>query len=364
MSLRSPPLSAVHETADASFTDFGGWEMPVEFESIRTEHGAVRSEVGKFDVSHMGQITVSGPDAAALTQRLTTNDVTALDPGEAQYSAITDEDGVMLDDTVVYRLPEGAADEFLFIPNAGHDGEMTERWLTERDERGLDASVTNRTEEYAMVAVQGPDAPALLAAETEGVTLSALSRFEVADGAVAGVEALIARTGYTGERGFEILCPWDDAETVWDALDCVPCGLGARDTLRLEMGFLLSGQEFHPVDEPRTPYEAGIGWTVKLDTEFVGRDTLEGIAAEGPEEELVGLELVDRGVPRHGYDVTTPDGDALGHVTSGTMSPTLGTPIALAYVPAAHAEPGASVRVVVRGEPKKARIRSTPFLDR
>ncbi|MDT3436664.1 glycine cleavage system aminomethyltransferase GcvT [Haloarcula sp. 1CSR25-25] len=364
MSLRSPPLSAVHETADASFTDFGGWEMPVEFESIRTEHEAVRSEVGKFDVSHMGEITVAGPDGAELTQRLITNDVTALEPGEAQYAAITDKDGVMLDDTVVYRLPEGATDEFLFIPNAGHDGEMTERWLSERDERGLDATVRNRTEEYAMLAVQGPAAPELLAAETEGITLSTLSRFEVADGAVAGVDSLIARTGYTGERGFEILCPWDDAEAVWGALECQPCGLGARDTLRLEMGFLLSGQEFHPVDEPRTPYEAGIGWTVKLDTEFTGRDALEGVAAEGPEEKLVGIELVDRGVPRHGYDVTTPDGEPLGHVTSGTMSPTLGAPIALAYVPAARAEPGESVRVVVRGEPKKARIRSTPFLDR
>ncbi|MEF8829741.1 MAG: glycine cleavage system aminomethyltransferase GcvT [Haloarcula sp.] len=363
MSLRSPPLSAAHESAGASFTDFGGWEMPVEFESIRTEHEAVRSEVGKFDVSHMGQITVAGPDAATLTQRLTTNDVTALDPGEAQYGAITDEDGIMLDDTVVYRLPAGATDDFLVVPNAGHDGEMTERWLSERDERGLDATVTNRTEEYAMVAVQGPDAPDLLAAETD-VSLAGLSRFEVADGAVAGVDSLIARTGYTGERGFEILCPWDDAHAVWGALECQPCGLGARDTLRLEMGFLLSGQEFHPVDEPRTPYEAGIGWTVKLDTEFTGRDTLEGIAAEGPEEKLVGIELIDRGVPRHGYDVTTPDGEQIGHVTSGTMSPTLGAPIALAYVPAAYARPDESVRVVVRGEPKKARTRSTPFLDR
>jgi aminomethyltransferase len=363
MSLRSPPLLAAHERADASFTGFGGWEMPVEFESIRVEHEAVRNGVGKFDVSHMGQITVDGPDAETLTQRLTTNDVTALDPGEAQYSAITDEDGIIQDDTVVYCLPPDDSAEFLFIPNAGHDGEMTERWLSERDDRDLDATVTNRTEEYAMLAVQGPETPDLLAAETDA-DLQSLSRFEVTAGDVAGVDSLIARTGYTGERGFEILCPWDDAEAVWSALDCQPCGLGARDTLRLEMGFLLSGQEFHPVDEPRTPYEAGIGWTVKLDTEFVGRDALEGVAADGPEEKLVGIELIDRGVPRHGYDVTTPDGEAIGHITSGTMSPTLGKPIALAYVPAAYAVPDESVRVVVRGEPKKARTRSTPFLDR
>lgn len=337
--------------------------MPVEFDSIRAEHEAVREAVGKFDVSHMGQVTVSGPDAAALTQRLTTNDVSALDPGEAQYAAITDADGVMLDDTVVYRLPDDVDDDYLFVPNAGHDGEMTERWLTERDDRGLDAGVTNRTEEYAMIAVQGPEAPDLLAAETD-VALGDLTRFEVATGTVAGVESLVARTGYTGERGFEVLCPWSSAETVWGAFECQSCGLGARDTLRLEMGFLLSGQDFHPTEDPRTPYEAGIGWTVKLDTEFVGRDALEAVEAEGPDEKLVGIELIDRGVPRHGYEVTTPDGEPIGRVTSGTMSPTLGEPIALGYVSVVHAEPDTAVRVVVRGEPKKARTRSTPFLDR
>ncbi|WP_254271792.1 glycine cleavage system aminomethyltransferase GcvT [Haloarcula marina] len=363
MTLRSPPLSGVHEEADARFTDFGGWEMPVEFASIREEHDAVRSSAGKFDVSHMGEVTVSGADAAALTQRLTTNDVTALDPGEAQYSAITDEDGVILDDTVVYRLPADEDEEFLFIPNARHDEEMTERWVAYRDEWGLDAAVTNRTTEYAMVALQGPDAPDLLRPET-GVDIGEMDRFDIASGVVAGAESLVARTGYTGERGFEILCPWDEAEAVWTALECQPCGLGARDTLRLEMGFLLSGQDFHPEDEPRNPYEAGIGWTVKLDTEFVGRDALERADAEGVEQRLVGLELVDRGVPRHGYEVTTGDGDHLGHVTSGTMSPTLGEPIALAYLPAAYRDPGRSVRVVVRGEPKKARTRTTPFLDR
>jgi aminomethyltransferase len=180
---------------------------------------------------------------------------------------------------------------------------------------------------------------------------------------VAGTESLVARTGYTGEKGFEVLCPWDAAGTVWDMLDCQPCGLGARDTLRIEMGFLLSGQDFHPETDPRNPFEAGIDFVVKLDTEFVGRDTLEGTKTEGPEEKLIGLKLIDRGVPRHGYEVTTPDGDLLGEVTSGTMSPTLGEPIALAYLPAAYAEPDRTVRVVIRGEPKKARTTTTPFLS-
>jgi len=361
MTLRQSPLAGVYE--DATLTDFGGWEMPVEFDSIRTEHTAVREAAGKFDVSHMGQVTVSGPDALELTQRLTTNDVAALAPGDAQYAAITDAEGILLDDTVVYRLPDGSEDDYLFIPNAGHDGEMTERWVTHRDEWALTATVTNRTEEYAMVALQGPDADALLASETP-LDPASLGRFEVATTTVAGVDALVARTGYTGEVGVEILCPVADAEAVWSSLDCQPCGLGARDTLRLEMGFLLSGEEFHPRDEPRTPYEADIGWTVALDTEFVGRDALAAQEREGVAERLVGVELLDRGVPRHGYAVTDAEGEALGHVTSGTMSPTLGVPIALAYVPTAYAEPGRSVEVVIRGEPKEARTRTTPFIDR
>ena len=357
MSLRNPPI-----THSAKQTDFGGWEMPVEFDSIRTEHTAVREAVGKFDVSHMGELTVSGSDATTLLQRLTTNDVAALDPGEGQYAAITTDDGVMLDDTVVYRLPEAESEQYLFIPNAGHDEEIHDWALEHRDEWGLDATVTNRTEEYAMIAVQGPDAPELLGAQTE-FDLLELSRFEITAGSVAGVEALVARTGYTGERGFELLCPWAEGGTVWSALDCQPCGLGARDTLRLEMGFLLSGQDFDPEENPRNPYEAGIGFTAKLDTEFLGRDALEGVRVEGTEEKLVGLVMTERGVPRHGYTVETADCEPIGTVTSGTMSPTLGDPIALAYLPQEYVGTDRTVRIVVRGEPKKARITTTPFLS-
>ena len=362
MSLRTPPLRGTHESAGAQFTDFGGWEMPVEFDSIRTEHAAVRESVGKFDVSHMSEVTVSGPDATRLLNRLTTNDVRALGSGEAQYTTITDEEGVMLDDTVVYNLPPEADTEYLFVPNAGHDAEMYDRWVTHRDEWGLDAAVENRTDEYAMVAVQGPESPDLLGPETD-VALEGLPRMCVASGTVAGVDALVARTGYTGERGFEVLVPWDEAETVWSALNCQPCGLGSRDTLRVEMGFLLSGQDFDPEEEPRTPHEAGVGSVVSLETEFVGRDALETVAASGPEMRLVGLELVGRGVPRHGYEVTTADGDPVGHVTSGTVSPTLGDPVALAYLPAPYADPGETVRVVIRDKPKKARTMTTPFLS-
>jgi aminomethyltransferase len=362
MSLRQSPLRSAHEAAGAGFTDFGGWEMPVDFDSIRTEHAAVRDSAGKFDVSHMGQVVVSGPDAATLTGRLTTNDVGALSPGEAQYAAITDEAGVMLDDTVVYRLPDGWDGEYLFVPNAGHDGEMTDRWTSHRTEWGLDATVENRTEAYAMVAVQGPDAVALLDREIEA-ELASLGRFEVTATRVAGADALVARTGYTGEDGVEVVCEVEDAGAVWSAADCRPCGLGARDTLRIEAGLLLSGQDFDPEEEPRTPSEAGIGFAVALDTDFVGRDALAAVVDDGPAELLLGLTLDERGVPRHGYPVESPDGERVGHVTSGTMSPTLGEPIGLAYLPRAYDEPGREVCVVVRGEPKKAHVTATPFLS-
>ncbi|QLH84495.1 glycine cleavage system aminomethyltransferase GcvT [Halosimplex pelagicum] len=364
MTLRQPPLADAHEASGATLTEFGGWEMPVEFDSIRAEHEAVRESVGRFDVSHMGQLTVSGPDALRLTNRLVTNDVADLDPGESNYAAITDDRGAMLDDTVVYRPPDDWSVEadYLVVPNAGHDDEMADRWVDHRESWELDATVENRTASLAMVALQGPDARDLLAAETDA-DLGELGRFETTVGAVAGVETLVSRTGYTGEPGYELVYPWDEAKTVWSALECQPCGLGARDTLRLEMGFLLSGQDFDPEDNPRNPYEAGIDFAVDLDSEFVGRDALEGVDVEGVDEKLRGIELVDRGVPREGYAVESTGGERLGEVTSGTMSPTLGKGIGLAYLPV-DVGLDEAVRVEVRGEPKKARTTATPFLDR
>jgi len=368
MALRKPPLYDTHADRGATFTGFGGWEMPVEFDSIRDEHRTVRDAAGIFDVSHMGEVEVGGPDATGLMQRLTTNDVTALDPGDSQYAAITDAEGVMHDDTVVYRLEDDPAGDprYLFVPNAGHDEWATERWRSHRDERGLDATVENTTDEWAMYAVQGPEAvDHVAAAAADSRAVLDLPRFETADLAVAGVDCFLSRTGYTGEDGFEVLCPVAEAETVWAAFDDVqPCGLGARDTLRTEMGFLLSGQDFDPETEPRNPYEAGIGFAVKLGTEFVGRDALERVEAEGVDEKFVGLRMLDRGVARHGYEVVDDDGDPVGHVTSGTVSPTLNEPVALGYLDVAHADPDTNVRVVVRGEGKRARVEYPPFIDR
>jgi aminomethyltransferase len=394
MTDRLPPLHDAHDARGAKFTDFGGWQMPVEFDSIRTEHAAVRESVGVFDVSHMGEIEVSGPDATELMNRLTTNDVCALDPGDSQYAAITNEQGVMLDDTVVYRLPDGTeageaaasladlADAhdgdldapsgdpaYLFVPNAGHDEQMDDRWTAHRDEWELDATVANATDDWAMLAVQGPDAADTLDEATPRDRVVDLSKFEATAAAVAGTESWVARTGYTGEDGFEVMCPADAAEAVWAAFvdaprEAQPCGLGARDTLRTEMGFLLSGQDFDPEDEPRTPYESRIGFVVKLDTEFVGRDALEAQKEEGVDEKFVGVRLRERGVPRGGYAVTDGDLTRVGKLTSGTMSPTLDEPIGLGYLHETFADAGTEVSVVVRGDEKRAEVVIPPFLDR
>ncbi|SNR25438.1 glycine cleavage system aminomethyltransferase GcvT [Halorubrum vacuolatum] len=387
MTERSPPLHGVHEDRGAKFTDFGGWAMPVTFDSIREEHAAVRERVGRFDVSHMGEIEVAGPDATALLNRLTTNDVSALSPGDSQYAAITTEEGVMLDDTIIYRLPDGTpAGEavnaiegmtngnlgepdgdpaYLFVPNAGHDEETYDRVVTHRDEWGLEAAVENTTTGWAMIAVQGPDAESAVDAAVTAGDAAALPRFDATVADVAGVPSWVARTGYTGEDGFEIVCPADAAEAVWAAFEDVqPCGLGARDTLRTEMGFLLSGQDFDPDDEPRTPDEAGIGFAVDLDTAFIGRDALAEQRDAGLTERFIGVRLLDRGVPRGGYAVTDGDLTRIGHLTSGTMSPTLEEPIGLGYLHVDHAVDGAEVAVVVRGDEKRAEVVEPPFLDR
>jgi aminomethyltransferase len=381
---RTPPLSEHHADRGAKVTEFGGWEMPVQFDSINAEHESVRASVGKFDVSHMSQIEVTGPDAATLTDRLVTNPVTDLNADRAGYGAITDSAGTMLDDTITYRLTD---DRLLFVPNAGHDEEMAERWRTHRDDWELNAKVENATTDWGMFAVQGPDAADALAAaaSTDGngsgraasgderngrndrASIRDLPFFAVREATIAGVTCLLARTGYTGEDGFELLCPADEAERVWEVFDCQPCGLGARDTLRIEAGFLLSGQDFDPETEPRTPYEAGIGFAVSLDSDFVGRDALAAVAEDGPAERLTGFELTDRGVPRHGYPITDPEGTEIGTVTSGTMSPSLGTPIGMGYLPAAYAagerEGDEEIAVTIRGERKRARIEALPFID-
>ena len=359
MTLRAPPLAERHAERGAKVTDFGGWEMPVTFDSIHVEHEAVREDVGVFDVSHMGEIAISGSDAVELSQRLTTNDVTSLDIGDAHYTSMTGEDGLLLDDALIYRLDETS---FLLVPNAGKDELITKRLRTYREAWDLTATVQNQTDEYGMLAIQGPAAEKALS--DAGASVASIERLTIEELSIAGVECLCARTGYTGEDGFEVLIPWQKTETVDTAIPGQRCGLGARDTLRLEMGFVLAGNEFDQEENRRTPYEAGIGFAVSLDAEpaFVGHEALANVAAEGVTERLVGLQLTERGIPRRGYSVLNDAGDVVGEITSGTMSPTLGEAIALGYLDATYADDHSTAFVEIRGEAKKARIVTPPFL--
>lgn len=335
--------------------------MPVTFDGIRAEHAEVRNAVGIFDVSHMSEVSVWGPDATELMNRLTTNDTTELTPGGAQYACILNENGLILDDTVVYRYPD--RDGYLFVPNAGHGSEMVDRWLSFAREHELSASIEDRTDETGLVAVQGPDAVQTVDSVASD-SVADIPRFSSIRTTIDGVSCLVARTGYTGEDGFEIFHPVADSETVWAAFDGVqPCGLGARDTLRLEAGLLLSGEDFDPETEPRTPLEAGLGFVVDLSKpNFVGKETLHEIAADGVSERLVGIRVEGRGIARQGYSIHA-DGKTVGHVTSGTLSPTFEVPLALGYVDAAVAESGTSVSIEIRGQSVDATIVDQRFLN-
>lgn len=361
MSLRKPPLYQAHLDAGAEFTDFGGWEMPVKYDTISTEHTAVRESAGIFDVSHMSEVEISGPDATELMNRLTTNDVRDLEAGDAQYSCILSEDGVIIDDTVVYRYPD--EDAYLFVPNAGHGTQMVDRWSEHAHRLGLRVSVENRTDELGLVAVQGPDAIGIVENKAPD-SITGLSRFSAVRTKIGEVDCLVARTGYTGEDGVEIFFDVDDSGEMWSAFsDVQRCGLGSRDTLRLEAGLLLSGQDFDPETEPRTPAEAKLGFVVDLSKpNFVGQDAVKALEEDGVDELLVGLHLNERGVPRNGYEVTY-GGESIGHVTSGTMSPTLNEPIALAYIDADKAEEGQSVEVTIRDNPIPATVVNHRFLS-
>ena len=327
---------------------FAGWDMPVQYEGIRQEHEAVRTGAGIFDVSHMGEVETSGPDAERFLQRVLSNDVSRLEPGGAQYSVLCREDGGVLDDLFTYRL----ADRYLTVTNASNHARDHE-WLATRAE-GFDVEVRDVADNHAMLALQGPDARAILARHLEG---EAPARMRTVRARVAGAECLVCGTGYTGEDGVELLVPPDDAEHVWDALvadGALPCGLGARDTLRLEVCFHLYGND---LSEERTPIEAGLGWCCKLDTEFIGSEALR--AASEPSDRLAAFAFTGPGLPRPGCAVRTAAGD--GVVTSGTLSPCLGVGIGLAYVPAAAAEPGTAIEVDVRGKLRTAEVRSKPL---
>jgi aminomethyltransferase len=323
--------------------------MPVQYQGIRQEHVAVRRHAGLFDVSHMGEIETSGPDAEAFLQRLFSNDVTKIAADGAQYSVLCREDGGVLDDLFTYRL---ARDRFLTVTNAANH-ERDFEWFA-RHAEGYDVSVADAAADYAMLALQGPDARAILARNLEG---EAPARMRTSRARVAGVECLVCGTGYTGEDGVELLITPDGAVQVWDALTgdgATPAGLGARDTLRLEVCFHLYGND---LSEDRNPIEAGLGWVCKLDTDFIGAEALRGFE---PAEVLVPFAFTGAGIPRQGNPILV-DGQAPGVVTSGTMSPCLDIGIGMGYVPVAAREPGTKIEVDVRGKLRPAEVRERPL---
>jgi aminomethyltransferase len=346
--LRRSPLDDRHRAAGAKLVEFAGWEMPVQYAGIKPEHLAVRRDAGVFDVSHMGQIETTGPGAQALLQHLLSNDVRRLPEGGAQYSVICTPEGGVLDDVFTYRLAETC---FVTVTNAAnHERDL--EWF-QRHAPDFNADVIDRRDEFAMLAVQGPRARHLLHGLADG---QLPSRMHFAGRTVAGVPMLVCGTGYTGEPGVELLLDPDGAGEVWDALlaaGATPAGLGARDTLRLEVGYHLYGND---LDRDHGPIEAGLGWCCREATGFIGSDVVARVRAEGPAEKLAAFEMTGPGIPRQGNAISGG-----GVVTSGTYSPSLERGIGLAWLPVARAEPGTELEIDVRGKARAAVVRAKPL---
>jgi aminomethyltransferase len=361
--LKKTPLNARHRVSGAKMVPFGGWDMPVEYSGIAAEHMAVRERAGLFDVSHMGEIEIAGKDALAAVQRISSNDASRLSVRQAQYSGLLTPAGTFVDDLLVYRL---AASHFLLVVNASHIADDYAH-IAEHIQPAGDAVAVDASSRYALLAVQGPRAVEVLQPLT-GVDLSSIKYYWFAHGEVAGVRAMISRTGYTGEDGFEMFVPPQSADRLWLAIveagksvDLVPCGLGARDTLRLEASMRLHGND---IDETTTVLEADLGWIVGWNKpDFVGAEVLRRQKADGVTRKIVGFEMLDRGIARHGYEVHI-GASKVGTVTSGTQTPYLKKAIGMTYLPVAHATEGAEFDVDVRGRRTRARVVPMPFYKR
>ena len=341
--LRRTPLFDRHVALGARMVPFAGYEMPVQYEGVIEEHKAVRSDAGAFDVSHMGEIHVDGPTAQAFLQEMLSNDIDRLSDGEAQYTLLTNEAGGIVDDLIAYRLGLG---QFYLVVNASNR-EPVFTWLKEREPRGCE--VRDASDEYGLVAVQGPRS-------LERLGLPDAPAFTHAMGELDGIEVMIARTGYTGEAGVELCCAEDDAGELWDAVmarGVTPCGLGARDTLRLEVCYPLHGNDITPETDA---ISAGLGWACALDTEFTGVDVLRRIKEEGPRRKLAPFVMEERAVPRQGMPI-----EGGGEVTSGTHSPMLDVGIGMGYVPSALASADTELVIDVRGKPRRARVVKKPI---
>ncbi|GIW01317.1 glycine cleavage system aminomethyltransferase GcvT [Roseiflexus sp.] len=357
--LRRTPLYERHVALGARMVEFGGWEMPVQYSGIIDEHRAVREAVGLFDISHMGEVEVRGPDALPFLQHLVTYDVAAIQPGEANYALMCLPNGGIIDDTFIYNL----GDYYLIVVNAANTAKDV-AWMHECA-KGFQVMVADASDRTGMLALQGPAAEGLLA-QVAGADLAALPFHGVRRGTVSGIPAIVARTGYTGEDGFELFVAADDVGRLWDALlnagrdaGLKPCGLGARDSLRFEACLALYG---HEITEETNPYEARLGWVVKLDKgDFIGRDALQRIKQEGVRRRLTGFEMVGRGIARSEYEIRDLEGMPVGRVTSGMPSPTLEKNLGMGYVPVTLSAEGSEFDVVVRDRPVRARVVKMPF---
>ena len=361
--LRKTPLNARHRALGARMVEFGGWDMPVEYSGIVDEHLAVRGRAGLFDVSHMGQIEIAGADALRAVQHIASNDASRLAVNQAHYSALTTPQGTFVDDVLTYRL---ADDHFMLVVNASNIVKDF-HWITQQIAGIGDAAAVNTSSRYALLALQGPAAREVLQTLT-GVNLSEIKYYWFTTGEVAGVRATVSRTGYTGEEGFEVFVPPATAERVWDAIlnagrsaGVVPAGLGARDTLRLEAAMRLYGND---IDDTTSVLEADLGWIVGWKkTDFIGADVLRRQKQDGVSRKLIGFEMLDRAIARHGYDVYV-EGRKAGVVTSGTQTPFLKKAIGMAYLPSQSSSAGSGFEVDVRGRRARAQVVPLPFYKR
>lgn len=360
--LQSTALSSVHIALGAKMVPFAGYNMPVSYSGLNEEHATVRNAVGVFDVSHMGEFILKGEHALDLIQRVTSNDASVLTDGKAQYSCLPNKDGGIVDDLLVYRIDEKT---YMLVVNASNI-EKDWNWISAHNTKGVD--MKNISDETSLLAVQGPKAVEVLQKLTD-VNLSDIPYYSFVKGKFNGIDnVVISNTGYTGAGGFELYFANEHANSMWTAIfeagkdaGIKPIGLGARDTLRLEMGFCLYGND---IDDTTSPIEAGLGWITKFTKDFTNRAALEAQKTNGVSRKLVGFELVERGIPRHDYAIADATGKVIGKVTSGTQSPTLNKPIGMGYVETAHAKVGTEIFVIIREKPVKAVVTKIPFLKK
>jgi aminomethyltransferase len=361
MDLKYVPLNDLHVKLGAKMVPFAGYNMPVRYSSDIEEHMTVRKGVGVFDVSHMGEFTVKGPDALDLIQRVTSNDASKLIDGQAQYSCLPNKTGGIVDDLIVYKIKDN---DYLIVVNASNI-EKDWNWISQFNSKG--AAMKNISDDLCLFAIQGPKAVATLQKLT-ATDLGTIKYYHFSIGEFAGIpNVMMSNTGYTGAGGFEIYVHKDHAEKVWNAIfeagkefDIKPIGLGARDTLRLEMGFCLYGND---IDDNSSPLEAGLGWITKFTKDFTNAATLKKQKEEGVKRKLAGFKMIDKGIPRHDYEIKDASGKVIGKVTSGTMSPMLGVGIGMGYVTTENANPGTEVFIDIRGKALKAQVSKLPLIN-